>query len=122
MSTTSYAWLADVVVVLHLGFILFVMLGGLLVLRWPWLAYVHLPAVVWGVLVEWMGWICPLTPLENRLRVQAGEWAYQQSFVAEYILPIVYPADLTRPIQWLLGGLVLVLNAGIYLWLLRRRR
>lgn len=114
--------LADLVVLIHFLFILFVVLGGLLVLHWQRLAWLHLPAVVWGVLIEAMGWICPLTPLENALRRSAGEAGYAQGFIAEYLLPVIYPAGLTREIQWLLGALVLLVNLLVYTALFRQRR
>jgi hypothetical protein len=114
------AFLADLVVVLHFSFVLFVVFGGLLVLRWPRLAYLHVPAAIWGAWIEFAGWICPLTPLENRLRTATGGAAYQGGFVEHYILPVLYPSALTRNIQLVLGGLVLGLNLGIYGYLLRR--
>jgi uncharacterized protein DUF2784 len=114
--------LADLVVALHFAFVLFVVLGGLLVLRWPRLAYLHIPAAIWGVLIEFAGWVCPLTPLENSLRVRAGEAGYQGTFVEHYILPVLYPSALTRNVQFLLGALVLALNLAIYAYLLRRAR
>jgi drug/metabolite transporter superfamily protein YnfA len=114
------AWLADAVVLLHLAFILFVMLGGLLVWRWPRLAWLHLPAAVWGVVVEWSGWICPLTPLENTLRLRAGQTAYGGDFIQHYVMPLIYPDGLTREIQMVLGAVVLALNVAVYLALYRR--
>jgi uncharacterized membrane protein YhhN len=114
------AVLADLVLVAHFTFVLFVVLGGLLVLRWPRLAYVHVPVAIYGVLIELVGWICPLTPLENSLRARAGEAGYEGSFIEHYILPVLYPSSLTRGIQVLLGCLVLGLNAAIYGFLLRR--
>ncbi|WP_454723647.1 MULTISPECIES: DUF2784 domain-containing protein [Cupriavidus] len=116
------AWLADAVVVAHLAFILFVMFGGLLALRWPRLAWLHLPAAAWGVAVEWGGWICPLTPLENALRERAGQQAYGGDFVQHYLMPLIYPDGLTRHTQFVLGALVLLLNATIYAALWRWRR
>ncbi len=116
------AWLADAIVLLHLAFIVFVMLGGLLVLRWPRLAWLHLPAVAWAVLVEWSGWICPLTPLENALRLRAGQQAYGGDFVQRYVLPVIYPEGLTREIQVVLGAVVLALNLAVYATLYRRMR
>jgi hypothetical protein len=109
---------ADGVVVLHFAFILFVVAGGLLVLRWPRLAWLHLPVVAWGAGVEFVGWICPLTPLENRLRRAAGEAGYAQGFIEHYLLPLIYPAGLAREIQIALGLFVLGVNAlGYgYLW------
>jgi Protein of Unknown function (DUF2784) len=115
------ALLADLVVVIHFSFVLFVILGGLLVLRWPRLAYVHLPAAAWGVLIEFAGWVCPLTPLEQSLRLKAGEPGYSGSFVEHYILPVLYPSGLTRTIQLALGGLVIVINLCVYGYLLRSR-
>jgi hypothetical protein len=98
-----------------------VVLGGLLVLRWPRVAWLHLPAAAWGAWVEFTGRICPLTPLEQRFRLAAGEAAYSGDFVGHYILPVLYPAGLTRDAQFVLGGIVVGLNLGIY-WLVLRRR
>lgn len=114
--------LADAVLLLHLAFVLFVLLGGLLALRWRSILWVHLPAVVWGAFVEFSGWICPLTPLENWLRTQAGENGYQSDFVMHYVLPLLYPAGLTQEIQLILGAVVLIVNAGIYGWLRQTHR
>ncbi len=108
------AWLADLVVVVHLLFILFVAAGALLLFRWPRLAWMHLPAAIWGVLVEWAGWICPLTPLENALRRAAGEAGYGGGFVERYLLPLIYPTGLTPAIQFALGAAVLVFNVAVY--------
>jgi hypothetical protein len=116
------ALLADLVVVIHFCFVLFVILGGLLVLRWPRLAYLHLPAATWGVLIEFAGWVCPLTPLEQSLRLKAGEQGYSGSFIEHYVLPLLYPSALTRTIQVVLGIIVIAVNLGIYGYLLRRRR
>jgi len=113
---------ADAVVVAHFLFIVFVVLGGLLVLRRPRLAWAHLPAAVWGALIEFAGWVCPLTPLEVRLRVAAGEAPYSGGFIAHYLLPLVYPDELTRGMQVALGLGVLGVNAAVYGALLRRRR
>jgi len=117
-----YRALADAVLVLHLAFILFVMLGGLLVLRLPWLAWLHLPAAIWGALIEFAGWICPLTPLEKQLRLLAGEEAYRGGFINHYVIPLIYPDGLTREMQWLLGVLVLAVNAAVYLRFWRKRQ
>lgn len=114
-----YPLLADLVLIVHLTFVVFVLCGGLLVLRWRWIAWLHLPAAAWGAVVEFTGWICPLTPLENWLRVQGGEVGYEQDFVARYLLPLLYPGDLTRDLQLLLGSVVVVLNAALYWWLWR---
>ncbi len=113
---------ADIVVLLHLAFILFVAAGGLLVLRWPRLAWMHVPAIIWGALIEFAGWICPLTPLENRLRAAAGEAAYAGGFIDRYIMPIVYPAGLTRGMQLGLGVAVIAVNLVIYGRLVIRRK
>ena len=113
-------FLASILVVFHFAFVVFVGLGGLLVLRWRWVAYLHVPAAIWGAWIEFAGWICPLTPLENSLRTAAGTAPYQGGFVEHYILPVLYPSALTRNLQLLLGGLVLALNLGIYGYLLRR--
>jgi hypothetical protein len=118
----EYRMLADGVLLLHLAFILFVTLGGLLVLRRPRLAWVHLPAVLWGVAIEFFGWICPLTPLENTLRRLAGEAGYGGGFIQHYLLPLIYPGALTRELQWGLGFAVLALNAVFYTLLWRRAR
>lgn len=109
-----YRGLADLVLVIHLAFVLFVVLGGLLVLRWRRLAWLHLPAAVWGVLIEYTGWICPLTPLENWLRVRGGEAGYTGGFIQHYIQPVLYPAGLTRSTQLILGSVALVLNLTAY--------
>lgn len=114
--------LADAVVLLHLGFILFVACGGFLALRWPKAAWVHVPAAVWGALVELAGWVCPLTPLENRLRLAAGGNAYASGFIDRYIVPVVYPAGLDRELQVALGLAVIVGNLAVYGWLLLRTR
>ena len=117
----AYRLLADVVVVLHLGFVLFVLGGGVLVWRWPRVAWLHLPAVVWGVGIEWVGAVCPLTPWENWLRRQSGVAVYHGDFVERYFLPVLYPVELTRAVQVALGGLALALNVAVYVWLWRRR-
>ena len=119
---TVYPVLADMVVLVHLGFVVFVVLGGLLVMKWPGLIWIHLPAVFWGVAIELSGWICPLTPLENWLRHKGGEENYQFDFVAHYLLPMLYPQGLTRRSQIVLGALVLVVNGAIYGWILRKRK
>ena len=115
-----YRVLADVVVIAHLGFVLFAVLGGFLVLLWRWVAWTHPPAVVWAALIEFTGWGCPLTPLENWLRTQGGVSAYQTGFLDHYVLPVLYPPGLTRDLQLVLGTLVLMINLGIYAWLLWR--
>ena len=114
-----YLFLADLVLTIHLGFVVFVLCGGILVLKWRWVAWLHLPAVAWGAVVEFTGWICPLTPLENWLRAQGGEATYHPDFIAQYLLPVLYPGDLTRDLQLLLGTGVVVLNTVVYWWLWR---
>ena len=115
-------FLADLVLIVHLAFVVFVLLGGLLVLRWRWIAWLHLPAVVWGVFVELSGWICPLTPLENWLRTQGGEAAYAEDFIGRLLLAVLYPDALTHSLQVTLGMLALVVNLLVYGWLLRAHR
>jgi hypothetical protein len=117
--------LADLILVVHLTFVLFVVLGGLLVLRWPRAAWLHIPAAIWGVLIEYTGWICPLTPLENSLRMRGGEAGFSGGFIEHYIQPVLYPAGLTRATQVVLGSLVLVLNLtayGVVVSRMRRRQ
>jgi len=112
--------LADFVVLVHGTFVLFVVLGALLVLRWPRLAWLHLPAAAWGAWVEFAGWICPLTPLENAFRRQAGQAGYGGGFIEHYVLRLLYPAGLTRETQLILGGMVVVLNLALYAALVLR--
>jgi Protein of Unknown function (DUF2784) len=114
-----YPLLADLVLIVHLMFVIFVLCGGLVVLKWRWIAWLHLPAAVWGAVVEFTGWICPLTPLENWLRVQGGKTSYEDDFTTHYLLPILYPVDLTRDVQVLLGTVVIAVNAGMYCWFWR---
>ena len=107
-------FLADALVVAHLLYVAFVMAGGFLLLRWPKLAWAHLPAAAWAAYIEFSGGICPLTPLENRLRALGGESVYSGGFVERYLLPILYPENLTWPVQWVLGGLVVAVNLVAY--------
>jgi Protein of Unknown function (DUF2784) len=118
----QYAIAADAVLVLHFAFVLFVALGGLLVLRWPRLAWIHLPAAAWGVAIEFGGWICPLTPLENHLRRLAGDEPYGGDFIARYLMPVLYPDGLTREAQLALGSAALLFNAALYVLVVRRGR
>ena len=117
-----YLWLADAVLVAHLAFTLFVGLGALLVLRWPKLAWVHVPCAVWGALIMFAGWICPLTPLENNLRERGGQAGYEGGFIEHYVVSVLYPDGLTRGLQFGLGALVVVVNAAVYGSMLTRRR
>jgi hypothetical protein len=112
---------ADLVIVLHFAFVVFATLGGLLVLRWPRLAWLHLPAAAWGVYIEWSGGICPLTPLENRLRAAGGMPTYEGGFIDRYLTPILYPAGLTRDAQLWLGAALVGINVAAYLFAWRRR-
>ena len=120
-STVPYGLLANVLLLAHGAFVLFVVAGGVLVLRWPRLAWVHLPAAVWGAGIEFTGRICPLTPLEKAWRQAAGEAAYHGGFIEHYVTAAIYPAGLTRTMQLGLGAIVLALNGWIY-WTLWRRR
>jgi hypothetical protein len=116
----SDRFLADGLVGLHLAFIVFVVFGGFLALRWPKWAVLHLPAVAWASFVEFTATTCPLTPWENGLRQRAGEAGYNGGFIEHYVIPVIYPAGLTPGIQLLLGAFVVALNAAIYAWMLRR--
>jgi hypothetical protein len=117
----NYAIAANLVFLLHLGFILFVVLGGLLVLRWPRVAFAHLPCAAWGAAIEFGGWICPLTPLEWRLRSLAGEAVMAGGFIERYLWPLVYPSELTREVQYVLGAAVIAVNLVVYTLAVRRR-
>ena len=111
---------ADVIVLLHFAFIVFVLFGALCVLRWKWVAWLHLPAVLWGASVEFFGLTCPLTPLEQRWREMAGQQNYTGGFIEQYLVPVMYPAGLTPTIQLGLGAFVVVLNVAIYAFVLVR--
>lgn len=115
-------FLADALVLLHAAFVLLVVSGGFLALRWRRLAWVHLPAALWGAVVEFMGWICPLTPLENHFRRLAGQAGYQTGFVEHYIIPLLYPADYTVSLRITLGSIVVILNGFAYALYFRRQR
>jgi hypothetical protein len=114
--------LADLLVGLHVAFVLFVALGGFLVVRWPRVAWAHVPAAAWGAGIELTGGICPLTPLENALRARAGAAVYEGDFVARYLLPVLYPEGLTREAQLALASAVIVTNAVLYTVAVRRHR
>jgi len=113
-----YRLAADLLVLFHLVFIIFVITGGFLVLKWRWVILLHLPAVVWGALIEFQGWMCPLTPLEQRLRQAAGEKGYAGGFIEHYVLPVIYPQALTADIQIVLGSFVILINLVAYTWVL----
>ena len=117
----AYRFAADAVLATHLAFVLFVVLGGWLVLRAPALAWPHLPAVAWAVFVEFSGRICPLTPLEVALRRGAGEAGYGGDFIEHYLVALIYPGGLTRELQMLIGAAVMLVNLAVY-WVLWRRR
>ncbi len=114
--------LADAVLILHFAFVLFVFAGALLLLRWPKLVWVHLPAALWGAVVQFTGWICPLPPLENRLRERAGRAGYSGDFVDHYLLPVIYPESLTARVQLVLGLLVVCANIALYTLVIARSR
>ena len=121
-SQLSYRLLADLVVLVHIAFVVFAVLGGLLAARWRCLVWIHLPAVIWAMIVEFFGWVCPLTPLENWLRRRGGQAGYPSDFIAHYILPVLYPEELTREVQICLGALVLLINLSVYTWIFRCKK
>lgn len=123
MKSVFIFWvLADAVVYVHLAFILFVVLGGILVIFRPKVLWLHIPCVIWGMVIELAGFICPLTPLENYLRVQARQTPYSGDFVIHYIEPVIYPAGLTRELQIVLGLMVVMVNAFVYGFLFLRKK
>jgi hypothetical protein len=122
VSSTLFRLAADGVVLAHVAFVFFVLLGGLLVVRWPRLAWLHAPAALWGVLVEYSDSLCPLTPVENYLRERAGAAAYQGDFIEHHLMPLLYPARLTRAMQIVLGSAALLFNVLVYWRLVRKRR
>jgi len=117
----TYHILAELIVVIHFAFIIFSLFGGLLVIWQKWVAYIHIPAATWGSLIALQGWICPLTPLENYLRMQGGSAGYSGGFIAHYIAPIIYPEGLTRDLQVNLGIIALGTNIVIYIYVVYRR-
>lgn len=116
-----YSLAADLVILLHLLFIIFVIAGGLLAIRWYWSPLLHLPAFAWAALLELNSWVCPLTPLENHLRSLAGEQGYAGGFIEHYLLPVIYPSGLTSGDQLLLGVILIVMNILVYAYVLLRR-
>ncbi|MBA3017477.1 MAG: DUF2784 domain-containing protein [Proteobacteria bacterium] len=117
-----YRLLADAIIIIHLIFILFVISGGLLLLRNKRWSIVHLPATFWAVIIEFKGWMCPLTPLENWFREKGGNAIYQGDFIEHYLLPIIYPADLTKELQIIFGLSVIIINIAVYIWVLKKTR
>ncbi len=117
-----YRTLADLVALAHLAFIIFAVFGGLLALCWRWVPWVHIPAVTWGAALEFFGWFCPLTPLENSLRRVSGSADYSGGFIERYLMPIIYPTELTREFQLFLGCVLVVFNLAVYLAVWRRLR
>ena len=115
-------WLANLVILIHFLFVIFVIGGALLLLWSKKIVLLHLPAVIWGALIEFTGWICPLTPLENELRYQAGREIYEGGFIENYIIPILYPSGLTREIQIGFGSFVIIVNLCLYWYVFIRKR
>jgi len=114
LSPLIYLVLADLVLIFHFTFILFVMSGAALVLRWRRIAWIHVPCALWGAWIEFQGWICPLTPVENRFRRLGGEAGYSGGFIEHYLVPLIYPSGLTRGTQIQLGVVVVAINVAIY--------
>lgn len=117
-----YQFLAAGLVILHFVFVGFVVAGGILCLKWNRLIWIHIPAVIWGIMIELSGWICPLTPLENYFYLKAGESTYSTDFISYYLLPILYPESLTRQIQLMLASTVLIINIVVYTIYIRNHR
>jgi hypothetical protein len=116
-----WRFLAELVLVAHLAFIVFAVFGALLVVRWPRLAWAHVPAALWAGLISLMGWVCPLTPLENHFRRLGGQAGYEGGFIETYITALIYPDGLTRGVQLMLGAVVVALNVVLYYHVMRRR-
>ena len=116
-----YSTAAALVLLAHLSFVLFVVFGAALAVRWPRMAWLHLPAALWGIFIELSGRGCPLTTLENLLRLRAGTEGYGESFIEHYVLWLLYPGGLTRELQFVLAGLVAAINLVMYAWVWRRR-
>ena len=117
-----YRLLAEAVLLLHLCFIVFALFGALLATRWRWVVAIHLPSAAWAGFVELSGRVCPLTYAENYFWIRAGQAAYSQDFIQHYLVPIIYPAELTPRLQWVLASVVVLVNVIIYGWLLIGRR
>ncbi len=118
----TYLWFSNLIIIIHFLFILFVLFGGLLILHRPKWIWLHLPAVLWGFLVEFNGWFCPLTEWENHYRHLAGGDVYEGDFIGEYLIPLIYPVGLTREMQYLFAAIVIILNAVIYYIIWHRRK
>jgi hypothetical protein len=121
LKPVSYIFAANTLLIIHFAFVCFVVLGGLLVLKWRWLAFIHIPSAIWGALIEFQGWICPLTPLEQRLRVAGNQSGYSGGFIEHYLVSLLYPDYLDRQVQIILGSLVVITNVAIYAWLWTKR-
>jgi hypothetical protein len=117
-----YRFLADLLLIVHLLFILFVLFGGFLILWKKWIIPIHLVCASWGVAIELFRWVCPLTPLENDMRMLSGQAGYEGGFIEHYLMPIVYPGQLTPDIQFILGSLVMLTNIFIYYFVVQRIR
>lgn len=109
-----YQIAADFIVLIHFSFIVFVLIGGFLVFKWRWLIWLHIPAAIWGALIVMVGWICPLTPIENMLRQTAGNEAYSSGFIERYLVPVIYPSGLNREMFIAMGVVVIVINVILY--------
>jgi hypothetical protein len=117
-----YRTLADAVLIAHLAFALFAIFGGVFVLRYPRMLSVHLPALIWGIVVEWADWTCPLTPLENALRHLGGEAGYAGGFIEHLLAPALYPENLTLEMRYVLGLVLVTVNVGIYGYVIFKKR
>ncbi len=117
-----YRFLAELVLLIHFSFILFVVFGGFAVLKWKRIIYYHIPAALWGIVIEITGWVCPLTPLEIELRVRAGSGFYTGGFIDRYLTPIVYPPGFTRQLQYYLAAGLIIINAAAYFLVWKKLR
>jgi hypothetical protein len=117
---SAFAFVAALIVIAHLAFVVFATAGGALALRWPRIAWIHIPSAAWAAFIEFSGRVCPLTPLENALRRRAGLEDYSGDFIANYVFPMLYPAGLTRQAQIAIGTFVVILNVVAYAWVIRR--